>query len=91
MATLIHLDVGKYVVEIDDNLLSEDIFNDFGQNRLVCKVRSRNCRVYLAVKPFFLTSSLKKYVLMLHDRCASLQECQKEKTNCPLDDLDRRE
>lgn len=52
MATLIHLDVGKYVVEIDDNLLSEDIFNDFGQNRLVCKVRSRNCRVYLAVKPF---------------------------------------
>ena len=54
MATLIHLDVGKYVVEIDDNLLSEDIFNDFGQHRLVCKVGSRYCRVYLAVKPFFI-------------------------------------
>ena len=54
MATLIHLDVGKYVVEIDDNLLSEDIFNDFGQHRLVCKVRSRYCRVYLPVKPFFI-------------------------------------
>ena len=54
MATLIHLDVGKYVVEIDDNILSEDIFNDFGQHRLVCKVRSRYSRVHLAVKPFFI-------------------------------------
>lgn len=52
MATLIHLDVGKDVVEIDDNLLSEDIFIDLGPHRLVCKVRSRYCRVYLAVKPF---------------------------------------
>ena len=54
MAALIHLDVGKYVVEIDDNLLSEDIFNDFGQHRLVGKVGSRYCRVHLAVKPFFI-------------------------------------
>ena len=54
MATLIHLDVGKDVVEIDDNLLSEDIFIDLGPHRLVCKDRSRYCRVYLAVKPFFI-------------------------------------
>ena len=54
MATLIHLDVGKYVVEIDDNLFCEDIFNDFGQHCLVGKVRSRYCRVHLAVKPFFI-------------------------------------
>ena len=66
MATLIHLDVGNYVVEIDDNLLSEDIFNDFGQHRLVGKVGSRYCRVHLAVKPFFIQ------VLEFHTRYMDL-------------------
>ncbi len=52
MAALIHLDIGQNIIEINDNLLGENILNNFSEYRLVGKVRSRHCRIYLTVESF---------------------------------------
>ena len=54
VATLVLLDVGEYVEEIDDNFFGKHILNDFSHYGVFTQVGGRDGRIYLAVKPFFV-------------------------------------
>ena len=54
VATLVLLDVGEYVEEIDDNFFGEHILHNFSHYGVFTEVGGRDGRIYLAVKPFFV-------------------------------------